>query len=92
MISEKEAAINVAFGYLSVLISYLCVDRKIRDKVCLSLKGKSLKQLLDSVEEFMHYHTQVDENPQGRLSIDDKTDFLHRLHSVINDLKTDRNP
>lgn len=58
--------------------------------MCLSLQGKTLKQLLDSVEEFMHYHTQVDENPQGGLNVVDKTNFLHRLHSVINDLRTDR--
>lgn len=90
MFSEKEAAINVAFGYLSVLISYLCVDTMTRDKVCLSLQGNTLKQLLDSVEEFMHYHTQVDENSQGGLNIDDKTNFLHRLHSVIKDLRTVR--
>lgn len=80
----------MAFGYLSVLISYLCIDEMTRDKVSSSLQGKTLKQLLDSVEEFMHYHTQVDDVPQGGLDFDDKTNFLHRLHSVINDLKTNR--
>lgn len=62
----------------------------IRDKVSMSLQGKTLKQLLDSVEEFLHYHMQVDENPPGGLNIDDNTNFLNRLHSIIHDLKTNR--
>ena len=77
----------MAFGYLSVFISYLCVDESTRDKVSSSLRGRTFKQLLDSVEEFMHYHTQVDDVSQGGLDIDDKTNFLRRLRSVINDLK-----
>lgn len=77
---------------MSVLISYLCVDAMTRDKVSSSLQGNTLKQLLDSVEEFMHYHAQVDETTQGGLNIDDKTNFLHRLHSVIYDLRTGQKP
>lgn len=55
------------------------------------LQGRTLKQLLDSVEEFMHYHTQVDDAvPQDGLEIDSKANFLHRLRSVIHDLKIAR--
>ncbi len=78
----------MAFGYLSVLISYLCIDDTIRDKVGSNLQGSTLKQLLDSVEEFMHYHTQVDDEvPQQELELDGKANFLRRLRSVIHELK-----
>lgn len=86
---------NVAFGYLSVFISYLCIDESIRDKVSASLKGQAFAQLLNSVEEFMHYHAQLDEappqgSPQGRFDNENKANFLHRLRSVVNDLRAKR--
>jgi hypothetical protein len=83
--------VNVAFGYLSVLICYLCIDETTKGRVSMRLQGRTLKQLLDSVEEFMHYHTQVDGAvPHDGLGIETKGNFLYRLRSVIHDLKVVR--
>ena len=80
--------INVAFGYLSVLLGYLSLSEAIRDDVCLQLKGGTLQQLLDSIEEFLRYHKQI---AKEILQIDEDTDlkvnFIVRVEKVVDRLK-----
>lgn len=86
--SEEETSFNVAFGYLSVLLSNLCINGVIREQVRSRLQGGTLKQLLDAVEEFLHYHRQVDDQfcDVGE-EIDVKVGFVGRLQSVVDRLK-----
>lgn len=86
--SEEETSLNVAFGYLSVLLSNLCIDRQIREQVRSRLRGGTLKQLFDAVEEFLHYHRQVDNQICGiGEEIDVQLGFVGRLQGVIDRLK-----
>lgn len=51
-------------------------------------QGQTLKPLLDAVEEFLHYHRQIDEETQ--LKDEDfsvKADFIRRLQEVVDDLR-----
>lgn len=79
----------VPFGYLSVLISILCMNGEVRSMVSSQLPGKTLKLLLDTVEEFLLFHKQIDcgsqtDNGDGDLDIG----FIRRLQVVVNDLKS----
>lgn len=81
----------MAFGYLSVLLSYLCVNGVIRTRVGSRLQGRTLKTLLDAVEEFLHYHRQVDEEiypSDGESEV--RAGFIDRLQRVVNELKIEQ--
>lgn len=93
MFSEREASLNVAFGYLSVLLSYLCLNKTVRFMVSSQLQGGSLKQLLDAVQEFLHYHREIDANiHQDKEGVDVQADFIDRLQRLIDGLKLDVGP
>lgn len=84
---------NVAFGYLSVLLSYLCLNRTVRFKVEAKLQDGSLKPLLDAVQEFVHYHREIDADiHQDEEGVDVKADFIDRLQRLIDELKLDAGP
>lgn len=93
MFSEREASLNVAFGYLSVLLSYLCLNKTVRFMVSSQLQGGSLKKLLDAVQEFLHYHREIDANiHQDEEGVDVQADFIDRLQRLIDGLKLDVGP
>lgn len=93
MFSEREASLNVAFGYLSVLLSYLCLNKTVRFMVSSQLQGGSLKQLLDAVQEFLHYHREIDAAiHQDEEGFDVKAGFIDRLQRLIDGLKLDVGP
>lgn len=78
----------MAFGYLSVLISHLCINNAVRLRVSSQLHGQTLKPLVDAVEEFLHYHKQIDEESH----LDDenkegKEGFVRRLQEIVGDLR-----
>ncbi|RFU33907.1 hypothetical protein B7463_g2460, partial [Scytalidium lignicola] len=63
--SVQESQRNVAFGYLSVLLGYLSLLPAISDRVRSRLPRKSLKPLLESIEEFIGHHKTVDDLTQA---------------------------
>ena len=88
MLSEQETSSNVAFGYLSILLCYLCVNDVIRAKISSRLEGGTLKQLLDAVEEFLSFHRKVDEEiARSDGEVDFRAGFISRLQGVIDGLK-----
>lgn len=79
----------MALGYLSVLISYLCINEAVRLRVSSHLQGGTLKSLLDAVEEFLRYHQQIDEEIHSKdEDVDIKAGFIRRLQEVVDDLRT----
>lgn len=75
----------VPFGYLSVLLCILCMNENIQSTVSAQLPGRSLKLLLDTVEEFLLYHKQID---CGTHTDDDLgIGFIGRLQGVVDKLK-----
>lgn len=74
----------MAFGYLSVLLSFLCVEEHARTKVARRLPGGTLQALLDTVVEFLQYNRQIDnemEQDDGSMSL--KASFISRLESTV---------
>ena len=54
------------------------------------LQGGSLKKLLDAVQEFLHYHREIDANiHQDEAGVDVQADFIDRLQRLIDGLKLD---
>lgn len=57
------------------------------------LQDGSLKPLLDAVQEFLHYHREVDADiHQDEEGVEVKADFIDRLQRLIAELKLDAGP
>ncbi|CAF9943161.1 MAG: hypothetical protein ALECFALPRED_010747 [Alectoria fallacina] len=87
--SLEETSSNVAFGWVSVLLGWLCVDPAIKARISGRLPGNSLKWLLDAIDEFLQYHRRVDQViHRGDGEDDAKATFIGRLQSHVDDLQT----
>ena len=82
--SEKEAGKSVAFGYLSVLLSYLCLNNAVKSFVNARIEGPSLVVLLDAVDEFLNYHRQIEDGAERE---DGRASFVGRVQGIIDDLR-----
>ena len=79
----------MAFGYLSVLLSYLCIEEHSRQMIAKRLDDESLRPLLDAVEEFLQYHRQIDQElvlTEGEMDL--KATFVSRLEKVVDRMKS----
>ena len=84
MYSEEEMSSNVAFGYLSVLLSYLCVEKHARQVVASRLPGGTLQALLNNVVEFLQYYRQIeDDMDQKDGETDLKANFISHLEATV---------
>ncbi|KAI4602100.1 hypothetical protein KJ359_010966 [Pestalotiopsis sp. 9143b] len=54
--SEAKSQLNVAFGYLTVLLGYLCLYKPIRQVFRSCQSAKSMGPLVDSIQEFISHH------------------------------------
>lgn len=79
--------LNVAFGYLSVLLCFLGISTSVKKRLCSLLPGNDLRQVLGAVEEFLHFHRQIEEIQQADDNVDLKVTFVHRLQSVVDRLR-----
>ena len=79
----------MAFGYLSVLLSYICINNTARQQVSSQLRGGDLRQLLGAVREFLQYHTRIDnEIYESGGETDLTAGFTSRLQNVIEKLES----
>lgn len=85
--SEEQTKFNVPFGYLAVLLAYLCKNPVIKARVRMQLEGASIKQLLDAVGEFLRYHRKLEEIRLVYGDADVKANFIGRLQDLLNFLK-----
>jgi len=80
--------LNVAVGYLSVLLGFLCLDRNVKAWVSARLEGGTSKQLVDALEEFLRYYRQIGlEVCQGEVEGDFKAGYVGRLQGLVEGLK-----
>ncbi|MCJ1354373.1 MAG: hypothetical protein MMC33_004361 [Icmadophila ericetorum] len=87
-VSERDIVSSVALGYLSVLLSYLSLNRLIKERMCLQLQGGTLKQLLDAVDEFLRYNRQIANDANcSDPDAEFKAGFTSRLQDVLDQLK-----
>ena len=71
-----------------MLLGWLCLNPAIKVRISGRLPGNSLKQLLDSIDEFLQYHRRVDQGIiRGGGEDDARASFVCRLQSHVDDLK-----
>ncbi|KAL2370157.1 hypothetical protein BDBG_07652 [Blastomyces gilchristii SLH14081] len=90
--SEADSVVqthsNVAFGYLSVLLSTVCLNEEARLHVRNSLQGRNIDRVLATVEEFLHYHRKVEKELQaGGGEHESVSGFTCRLQSIVDRIK-----
>ncbi|KAI9757866.1 MAG: hypothetical protein M4579_003302 [Chaenotheca gracillima] len=86
--SMEETQSNVAFGYLAVLFSVLCLQPDIRKYTCSRLPGSTIQPLVSAVEEFLQYHQRVDDQLRQEGQGGDAQDgFKERLQANLDILK-----
>lgn len=85
--SESEIRSNIPFGYLAVLLGYLCKTTAIFHQVRSRLEGGNLRLLLIAIGEFLQYHQKVEELKlvNGESSI--QNNFIDRLQELLKELK-----
>ncbi len=88
MDSVEESHYNVPLGYLSVLLSSLCINDQVRAQVRARLHGQSLEPLLEAVEEFLDFHRKVDDQVnQSEGKEESRIGFVNRLEDMIGRLR-----
>ena len=86
--TEEHADFVVAYGYLSVLLSYLCIDETSRAQLGDRLRalGGDFKELLASTDKFLLYHRQIDDHVRAGNEVDDRrTSFVTHSQAILND-------
>ncbi|KAL2197566.1 wings apart-like protein regulation of heterochromatin-domain-containing protein [Corynascus similis CBS 632.67] len=83
--SMEKTQLNVALGYLSVLLGYLSLSDSIRDRFILVHPKKNIQPLLDSINEFITFHRKVAE-AQGSDGGKQESGSLARLQDLANHL------
>lgn len=82
--SLAASSVNVAHGYLAVLLGHLCQNGQVRNHVRSKLPIGSLSSLSMAVEEFIVHHKEAD---KGQESNENWIAFTHRLTLVAESLK-----
>ncbi|KAI1075248.1 hypothetical protein F5B20DRAFT_392282 [Whalleya microplaca] len=88
--SLETSRLNVAFGYLSVLLGYLALHTPVRQKMRSSHAAKSIGPLLDSIREFIAHYKKVeqehvaDEGDNGPRS---HSGYTERLQELVHQLE-----
>jgi len=80
--SIQKTQLNVALGYLSILLGYLCLSQPILERFASVHPRKSLQPLIDSINEFIDFHHKVANAQQ-------EGDFaaLGRLKNLVSQLE-----
>jgi hypothetical protein len=85
--SVEDSHLNVAGGYLAVLLGYLSLSPEVGERIILRQRTPSLQPLIACIDEFISHHKKVDDllkddgehNPQAGLT--------DRLQILVDKLK-----
>ncbi|KAK5630710.1 hypothetical protein RRF57_006425 [Xylaria bambusicola] len=86
--SMEKTHLNVAFGYLSVLLGYLALHKPVRQKLKSSHSAKSIGPLIGSIREFIAHYEQV-ENAISESQDDDRPhgSYVEGLQQLVQQLE-----
>lgn len=84
----EKTHLNVAFGYLSVLLGYLGLYRPIRRKLISSHSARSIGPLIGSIREFIAHYEQV-ENALSESDDNDRhrSSYVDGLQELVQQLE-----
>ncbi|KAI0446612.1 wings apart-like protein regulation of heterochromatin-domain-containing protein [Xylaria telfairii] len=84
--SMEKTHLNVAFGYLSVLLGYLSLHGPVRHKLIHSHSAKSIGPLVGSIREFIAHYEQV-ENAMSDDGDGHHGTYAERLQELVQQLE-----
>lgn len=90
-VTESETKVNVAFGYLAVLLCSLCLDANIRAHVASVLGDSSLMMLRQAMAQFVVFHRSIDmglDSSDEDAQLNPQAAFVERLQQVLSALNT----
>jgi hypothetical protein len=79
----EKTQLNVALGYLSILLGYLCLSDSIRDRFVAVHPKRNIQPLIDSLNEFIAFHRKVAEVQSAESS---ESGSLARLQNLADQL------
>lgn len=84
--SVHDTHYNVIVGYLSVLLTTLCLNTDAYSQVSHSLSDEGFRQVLSIAEEFQQYHQRVEQDlhESGRGT---KSSFTAELQDIIREVR-----
>ncbi|KAI1662983.1 wings apart-like protein regulation of heterochromatin-domain-containing protein [Daldinia decipiens] len=86
--SMETSHLNVAFGYLSVLLGYLALHPPVRQKIRSNHSTKSITPLLDSLREFITHYKKVEQNiGEDDDGSRDHSSYMVRLQDLVRQLE-----
>jgi hypothetical protein len=87
--SVEKTHLNVVFGYLAVLLAYLCLHAPVRDRFRESHRTKSLDPLFESVREFVHHHRTMESQISEHDDSNPEQSGWEKLQALVNQLEND---
>lgn len=84
--SIEKTRLNVALGYLSILLGYLCLSDGIKSTFVSMHPKKSIQPLRESINEFITFHQKVAKAREGDGTSKQESE-LTRLHSLVEELE-----
>jgi hypothetical protein len=76
--SVEKTQLNVAFGYLAVLLGYLALSSSVRQLISSKSSGQGLRNLIGSIQEFIAHHRTLDQRAEVTLRLQDLVNGLER--------------
>lgn len=85
MTSEAEIGSNVAYAYLALLLSLLCIDREVRARVDLLGQSSIVGKVVSVVEELLRLRRQVDQ-----IGDENRENDIERMEVVLRALGSEQ--
>lgn len=86
--SMETSHLNVAFGYLTVLLGYVALHGPVRQKIRSGHSAKSIKPLLDSLREFLTHHRKVEQSvEESEDGSRGHSSYTERLQDLVHQLE-----
>lgn len=82
-----EVHLNVAIGYLGILLVTLSLDREARFVIQKSLEGKGLTVIVSTVKEFLQYHHKVEQDLASETKKTAGNGFTIRLQKIMSEIE-----
>ena len=78
----------MAFGYLSVLLGFLCLHSRARLWICGRIEGATLKPLTDALDEFLQYYRKAGRSgTHSDIERCSGNGYVGRLEELVEQLK-----
>jgi hypothetical protein len=84
----EKTRLNVAFGYLAILLGHLCLHQPIRERFMAIYAKRNLEPLLESIRIFIALHRVTVAAMEGEPSSRPDANAADRLQSLVDQLES----